>query len=110
MIEQEILEIVREATDGGKHLNEIADQFRSGRNVDELITLLDSPDAELVSLGAWILSELHLELYNFARFTSRLQRLIDHANPAVRFHAFGALCPALNWRDAATQTLLVKLR
>jgi HEAT repeat protein len=110
MIQQEILEIVRGVPDRGERLNEIADQFRNGRNVDDLIDLLDSTDAELASLGAWILGELRLELYNFDHVISRLRKLIDHEDPAVRFHAFGALFPALNRQDVATQNLLAKLR
>jgi HEAT repeat protein len=110
MIEQEILAIVRDPADTGERLNEIIDQFRGGRDVNELIALLDSADAQLVSLGAWILDELHLEIYNFDCFISRLRKLVDHENPAVRFNAFGALFPALNGQDAASRTLLAKLR
>jgi hypothetical protein len=110
IIEREILEIVRDPEDHGKRLNEIADQFRGGRDVDDLIALLDSTDAELASIGAWILGELPLELYNFDHFISRLGRLLDHGNPAVRFHAFGALFPSLDWREDAARTLLAELR
>jgi hypothetical protein len=110
MIEQEILEIVRGSPDKGERLNEIADQFRGGRNVNELTALLDSADAELASLGAWILSELHLERYNFDFVISRLRKLVEHENPTVRFHAFGALFPALNWQDVESQDLVAKLR
>jgi hypothetical protein len=110
MIEQEILGIVRDPKDKGERLNEIANQFRSGRDVDELIILLDSTDSELVSVGAWILAELPLDLYNFDDLISRLHGLVNDENAAVRFHAFGALFPALDWRDDAARTLLAKLR
>jgi HEAT repeat protein len=110
MIEDEILEIVRDQQDNGERLNEIADQFRGGRDVDDLIALLDSTDAELTAMGAWILGELRLDLYNFDHLISRLRRFLKHENPAVRFHAFGALFPALDWQDDAARTLLANLR
>lgn len=110
MIETDILEILGDATDGGKRLNEIADEFRSGRDVNELLDLLDSDNSELVSAGAWIFGELSFELYNSDRVLSRLRELLDHQHPAVRFHALSAVFPALNGQDAATQALLSKLR
>ena len=110
MIDREIRDIVDNAADNGERINEIADQFRRGRDVNDLVILLDSDDSELVSIGAWILGELHFELYDVAHIMSRLWRLVDHEDPAVRFHALGALYPALNGRNAATQSLLRKLR
>ena len=110
MIKSEVLEIVGNAEDGGGRLEEIVDQFRRGRDVSDLIALLDSSEAELVSIGAWILSELHFGLYNSDTFVFRLRRLLDHQDPSVRFHALGALFPALNPQEPATQTLLQKMR
>ena len=110
VIEQVVLEIIRDAQDPGERLNRFVDQFRCGRDVHDLLALLDSTDAELVSIGAWILGELRLELYNSNPFISRLRGLIDHQAPAVRFHAFGALYPALNWQDDSARRLLAKLR
>lgn len=110
MIDREIRAIADDAANRGERLNEIADQFRRGRDVNELLVLLDSSESELVSIAAWILGELHLELYEVGHIMSRLWKLVDHENPAVRFHAFGALYPALNWQDVATQSLLMKLR
>jgi hypothetical protein len=110
VIQKEIFDAIQDAKCAGGRLNEIADQFRGGRNVDDIIALLDSADAELNSLGAWILGELHFELYDFDRFISRLRKLIDHDDPAVRFHAFGALFPALRREDASTHELLARLR
>jgi HEAT repeat protein len=110
MIEREILEIVTDAKDRGERLNEIVDQFRRGRDVNQLIVLLDSGNSELVSIGAWILGELHFEFYNSDSFVFRLRELLDHKDPAVRFHALGAVFPALTWQEVATQALLRKLR
>jgi HEAT repeat protein len=109
VIEQEILEMVRDARTSGKRLNRLADQFRSGRDVQEVLVLLESTDAELVSIGAWILGELPIDLYNTEAFISRLRHLLEHQAPDVRFHAFAALFPALNWRDDVARRLLTKL-
>ncbi len=108
-MDREILDISGGA-DRGERLNEIADQFRRGRDVNDLVVLLDSPDSELVSTGAWILGELHFELYNVGHIVTRLWKLVEHQDPAVRFHAFGALYPALNREEVATQSVLRKLR
>ena len=110
MIEQDIRNIAAGGADRGERLNDIADQFRGGRDATELVALLDSSDPELVSIGAWILGELHLELYDVDQIISRLWQLVDHQDPNVRFHAFGALFPTLSGHDAGTQALLSKLR
>lgn len=107
---QEILDAIQDPERAGERLNEIADQFRLGRNVNDIIPLLDSEDAELISHGAWILDELHFQLYGFDRFLSRLRKLTDHEDPIVRFSAFGALFPALRREDASTRELLARLR
>jgi HEAT repeat protein len=109
MIAKEILEIVRDAADDGTRLNEIADQFRSGRDLNEILTLLNSDDPACVSVGAWILGELRFELYDSDEYISRLVELTEHKDPSVRFHALGALFPALERGDATTRTLLKKL-
>jgi HEAT repeat protein len=109
VIEREILKIVRAPGDSGERLSAIADEFRRGRDIYELVVLLDSTDAELVSVGAWLLGELPLALYNSDRFVSRLRELVDHANPMVRFHAFGALYPAMDPTHTATHQLLKRL-
>lgn len=110
MIETDILAILGDATDGAQRLNDFADEFRSGRDVNELLVLLDSDNSALVSAGAWVLGELSFDLYNSDGFLSRLRELLDHQDPAVRFRALGAIFPALNGQDAATQALLSKLR
>lgn len=109
MIESEILDIVADRTDNGERLNALVDQFRSGRNVTDLLSVLNSRNSEVVAIGAWILGELPFELYDSDDFVSRLRELTDHEDPAVRFEAFGALFPALDRTDASTQILLRKM-
>jgi hypothetical protein len=110
MIEPELLEAARDPAESGRRLDEIADPFRRGRDVSDLLALPDAGNAELVSLGAWILSELRFELYGSDRVISRLRRLVGHEDASVRFHALGALFPALGRQDLATGALLSKLR
>ena len=64
MIQEELLNLIRDSTCVGERLNEIVDQFRAGRDVLDLVNLLDSNNTELVSIGAWILSELQFHIYN----------------------------------------------
>jgi len=109
MIEHEIIEIIGDRADTGERLSGLVDQFRRGRDVAELLPLLNSRDSELISIGAWILGELPFELYDLEDLVSRLRELTDHEDPAVRFHALGALFPALDRQDLATKALLSKM-
>jgi hypothetical protein len=78
--------------------------------MDDLASLLNSRDSQLVGIGVWILSELRFELYKSDSFIRRLIELTDHEDPSVRFHALGALFPALDREDPATLALLTQLR
>ncbi|NMO18196.1 HEAT repeat domain-containing protein [Pyxidicoccus fallax] len=109
MIDDEVNEILVDPTDDGTRLNDIADEFRRGREVSQLVVLLDSTNPELVSIGAWILGELPFELYQSDELLSRLWSITGHPDPAVRLHALGALFPALNPTDASTRELLRRL-
>jgi hypothetical protein len=110
MIEEELLDIIRDPSGGADRLGEIVDDFRSGRVLDDLARLLRSDNAELVAIGAWILGELDFELYQAGDFVKRLAELTGHHDPSVRFHALGALFPALDRDDPGTVALLEKLR
>ena len=110
MIEAEVFEAIRDSADAGGCLNDIADQFRRGRDVVDIIDLLDSSNSDLVAIGAWILGELSFALYGSDRFTSRLFNLTEHEDPGVRFHALGALFPALDGVDLRSRALLRRLQ
>lgn len=109
MIANEILELVHGPEKAGERLNELVDQFRQGRDPEELTTLLWSHDDEVVSIAAWILSELPEVLYNNARIVSQLRALTEHAKAPIRFHAFSALYPLLGATDPATKALLTRM-
>ncbi|MCP3142013.1 HEAT repeat domain-containing protein [Pyxidicoccus xibeiensis] len=109
MIDDEVAEILADRTDDGERLNQLADEFRCGREVSQLAVLLDSKNPEFVSVGAWILGELSFELYRSDDLISRLRSLTGHVDPAVRFHALVALFPALDSMDASARELLRRL-
>ncbi|QSQ20279.1 HEAT repeat domain-containing protein [Pyxidicoccus parkwayensis] len=109
MIDDEVTELLTDRTDDGRRLNQLVDEFRRGREVSQLVVLLDSSNPELVSIGAWILCELPFELYRSDDMLRRLRGLTGHCDPAVRFHAVGALFPALNPMETSTRDLLQKL-
>ena len=108
-IEQEVREIRSVPDYDGSGMNDMVDEFRDGRDVDELIGLLDSDDAELVAVGTWVFSELPFELYDTARYLSRLFALTEHPSPPVRFEALGAVYPALDADDPITRILIKRL-
>jgi HEAT repeat protein len=109
MITDEVLQASEDREHAGTRLNEIVDQFRRGRPIDEIMVLLDSDNVELVSIGAWILGELPLELYGDPSVISRLRQLTAHVEPMVRFHALGAVYPALDPGDPETGALIQRL-
>lgn len=105
----EILESIAVA-EQGQELNRLADEFRRGRDVEELRPALKSTNSEVVSIAAWILSELPFELYDSVAIVACLQELTAHEDPAVRFHAFSAVFPSLRPGASASRELLEKLR
>lgn len=107
MIEREILDVIGDSEDEGNRINQIADEFRRGRDPEELIDLLDSDNEELVAAGVWILEEIPPSIYNSTHFMDRLKSLMKHESAMVRFYAIGALFPAV---DASSKKLLAELQ
>lgn len=97
------------ADDSGEAMNRLADQFRGGRTVHDLLPVLDCRDGELVSLGAWVLSEIDVALYDEPGVLARLERLTEHEDPGVRFHAFAALYPVLDPGSTKLQVVIQRL-
>lgn len=109
MIDQEIMKLMTSSEDPGERLNEIVDEFREGRDVEEVIVLLDSRNPDLVSFGAWILGELPTDRYNRDDIVSRLRDLTRHDDSGVRFAALGALYSTLLPEDGSTRALLEEM-
>ena len=110
MIENEVLAIINRNSDSGMRLNSLADEFREGRDSNELLRLLYSDNSDLVRIGAWITGEIAFELYNTPAFIDRLKELTNHDIPAIRCYAFGALYPSLVADEQETRDLIQKLQ
>jgi len=74
-------------------LNDLTDEFRMGRNAEELIPLLESQDSGVVGVATYILKEIDPDAYSSPKFIERLKRLLSHQAFEVRFNAVGALWP-----------------
>jgi len=68
----------------GKFVNQVADSYRQGANLLSLIPLLEHSDPRLVSVAAWIASEVVDGIRGREIFQS-LATLLQHSDPAVRF-------------------------
>ena len=110
MIMEEIERILEDSDDDGRALNVLVDEFRVGRDVKELSRLLSSQNDEIVSIGAWMLSELHFDLYRDTILVEELFRLTEHHDSSVRFNALGAVFPALNLDNNESRALLERLK
>ena len=109
MIAKEILDIVNDSNDDGEGLNLIVDQFRSGRPVQDLLQLLESDNQELIGIGAWIAGEMEIDGQAIQLLLPRLQELLNHEVPSIRFQAFNALFPILNPDDDNTRLLIERM-
>jgi len=105
MNEMEILEIVKDPD----RLNFLADQFRQGRDIGDLVILLNSDSDAVVAAAAWIAGEIDNDLPNAQLLVPCLQQLVKHNNPSIRFHAIGALYPFLNKADPAVKEMFIQL-
>lgn len=72
--------------DSGKLVNKMANRYRRGARLDELLPLLTHIDSRFVSVAAWIVGEVADESRGREIFP-QLSRLLEHDDPAVRFEA-----------------------
>lgn len=105
MTEREILEIIRDP----ERLALLADEFRGGRDIGDLLALLDSDNEEIVGIGVWIAGEVKIDPTDALLLIPRLHQLVNHEEPSIRFHAIGALFPFLDIENPATKEMLVRL-
>lgn len=68
--------------------NELLDEFHGGYPADRLRDLLESDDADLVRIGAWIASELGAKI---VPLLADLANLAGHSQRYVRFYAIEAI-------------------
>ena len=105
MIESGILEIIKDS----QRLTQLADEFRQGRDIGDLLALLNAEHHDIVTIGAWIAGEITIDPAKAQPFISRLQQLVNHKVPAIRFNAIGAIFPFLDRSDPAAREMLVRL-
>lgn len=109
MIEGEVLEIINDPNDEGRGLNLLADQFRKGRPIRDLLKLLKSENQELVGIGAWIVGEIQINEEEVQLLAPSLQELLKHEVSSIRFQAFNALYPTLEANDDSTRLLIERM-
>lgn len=99
MIENEVQAILSGAADPPRDLLALVDEFRGGRDPQELLDLLYSTNDECIRVGAFITSEISTKKYESRRFVSRLHELTDHHDLSTRLYALNSLFPLLGPRD-----------
>ena len=109
MIVDEVKQML-DSCNGVPRINSFVDQFRGNRDPRELMELLLSDRADVVWLGAYILSEISFSKYDNRKFFDELYRLTQHENPSVRYAAISALYPFLGLANIETRMLLVRIR
>jgi hypothetical protein len=109
MIESDVIEIINEPNGQGERLGLLADQFRLGRDIVDLLTLLDSNNVQVVRIGAWIAGEITVDAARAQPLVARLRLLAGHSDASIRFHASGALFSYLDPTDPATKEFWARL-
>lgn len=110
MIENNIIELAKDASVNVDMLCDITDKFRVECEVEELKALLGSDDSEIVAVGAHIVSEIDFDKYNYDSVLSLLYKLTEHEKPIIRLYALRALYPALNLKNESTKALLNRMK
>lgn len=68
----------------GKFANQAADSYRQGADLRTLVPLLEHSDSRLVSVAAWIVSEV-VDGVRGREVFDAIAPLLHHSDPAVRF-------------------------
>lgn len=110
MIENEVVKIFKvKEHKQGKLLNELTDEFRSGRNPWELVQLIDSEDRGLIEVGIYIIREIIIENDDLIEeITIRLYQLIKHADKSIRHYSFLLLSSILKEKGSNQEIELYK--
>ncbi len=78
----------------GELTNTFSDEFRTGRDIRDLIPVLRHEDPEVVIAGAWIASEV-VDQRRGREIYGDLIALLGHSDPGVRFEAVAAVAQLL---------------
>lgn len=81
-----LIEVISRSDDDGASdfVNRLADSYRDGGDLRDLIPLLESADSRLAWVGAWIVSEVASSVRGREVF-EHLSKLLTHSDPSVRF-------------------------
>lgn len=109
MIEDEVLAIANSASDAAVALNSLVDQFRLGRDPEEILRLLLAENDELIRTGVWITTEISTDHYNTVPIITRLKDLTNHQDPSIRCYALNSLFPLLDPAHRETHDIITKL-
>ena len=101
-----ILEAIADPSRAAERLGALVDEYRRGRDIHLLLPAMESEDEEIVSLAAWIVSEIPTDRYRDTEIVPRLRRLVRHRDAAVRCHAFVAIFPVLRAEEPDTRSLV----
>lgn len=99
----------RAAGDGVDLLGKLADQFRVGRSIDELVAVLGTADPDVLEMALWIFSEIDFEQYDRQDILDKLASLTCHKVAAVRLQSLIALFPAFGRTESTYDSVLDKL-
>ncbi len=110
MISEPIEYLLKNSETEPEAFDRLVDEYREGRDPGELLQLIGSSDNDLVRIGAWILSEIRTSNYDTPEFRSRLIKLTQHQEPAIRLHSLNALFPLLGHGDPVAIELIAMLQ
>jgi len=99
MIESEVLNIInkRSVSLQGKLLEELTDQFRSGRNRNDVLKLIASDNVDFIDVGTYILREIIIvDSSILQQIEERLYVLIEHDDSNIRFKSLLILSDLLS--------------
>jgi hypothetical protein len=108
-IEREVLDAFGDADCKVERLFLLVDEFRGGRDIGDLITLINSNDQVLVEFAAYIAGEIRMDPVKARPLIARLRELVNHDAPVMRFYALGGLFPFLDIADPPTMAMLTKM-
>lgn len=92
----------------GKYVNKVADEFRRGADLRDLLPLITHSDARFVSVGAWIASEVVVGTRGREIF-EELTDLLLHKDPVVRFEAIKSVSQLVQPDDQIAIGSLIRL-
>lgn len=107
---QELIDLISQSNDAraSEFVNQLADLYREGGDLVDLIPLLESPDSRLAWVGAWIVSEVANGVRGREVF-EHLSKLLNHWDPTVRFAVIASVTFLVRTDDSHITKQLLSL-